>query len=102
VVSTAPGVGVRFGRLDDPRSLVPVARGLSLAAPFTYQDPAFFAYVTSGIEPPGVYRVYFAAFRAGALNDGVVSGGELLALSTRDVTVGRPATRRSTRRARRR
>lgn len=87
-VSTGPGVGVQFGRLDNLRSLVPVARGINLGAAFTYQDPAFFAYTFTGIEPAGPYRFFFAAFTAGALNDGVIGGGELLALATKDFTVG--------------
>jgi len=87
IVSTGPGVGVRFGQLANLRSIVPVARGIPLGGPFQYQHPSFFAYDFGGAEPLGTYRFIFAAFTAGALDDGAIGAGELLALTTRDVTV---------------
>lgn len=88
IVSAGPGVGARFGSLANLRSLVPVARSISLANPFPYAASPFFTYTFGGSEPPGVYRLLFAAFRSGALDDGVIGGGELLALATQDVTFG--------------
>lgn len=87
IVSAGPGIGVRFGRLSDLRSIVPVVRGVPLAAPFRFQEPSFFNYTFSGIEPQGTYRILFAAFSAGALDDGAIGAGELLALTARDFTV---------------
>ncbi len=87
VVSAGPGLGARFGRFSDLRTLVPVAGGIGLGSPFTYQNDAFFEYTFNGSEPPGLYRVYFAALAAGALGDGAIGGGELIALSTTEFTV---------------
>ncbi len=87
VVSAGPGVGARVGTIGNLRTLVPVARNISLANRFPYQASPFFTYTFTGIEPQGTYRIYFAAFRAGALNDGVIGGGELLAVASRDFTV---------------
>lgn len=82
-----PGRG-RTGRLGRQlRSLVPVVRGVSLASAFPYQSSSFFSYTFSGIEPLGLYRMFFAAVRAGGLNDGVIGAGDLLAVASTDVTV---------------
>jgi hypothetical protein len=88
VVSAGPGLGARFGRFSDLRTLVPVAAGISLGYPFTYNNDAFFTYTFTGTEPVGTYRVYFAALAAGALRDGAIGGAELLALATTEFTVG--------------
>lgn len=87
VVSAGPGIGARFGRFNDLRTLVPVATGIGLGAPFTYQNDTFFAYTFNGSEPRGTYRVYFASLRRGALGDGVIGAGELLALTTAEFRV---------------
>lgn len=87
VVSAGPGIGARFGRLSDLRTVVPVARNIGLAAAFNYEDPAFFAYDFTGSEPLGVYRFILAAVTAGALGDGALGPGELLAMQTAEVTV---------------
>ena len=86
VVSAGPGVGARVGTIGNLRSFVPVARGISLASTFPYASDAFFSYTFSGIEPLGTYRIYFAAVRTGALNDGAIDPGDLLAVATRDIT----------------
>lgn len=87
VVSAGPGVGARVGTVDNLRSLVPVVRGVSLASAFPYQSSSFFSYTFSGIEPLGIYRMFFAAVRAANLNDGVLGAGDLLAVASTDVTV---------------
>ena len=87
MVSAGPGVGARFGTIGNLRSLVPVARGISLASAFPYQASSFFSYTFSGIEPLGTYRLYFVATRTGAFDDGVINGGDLLAVASRDVVV---------------
>jgi len=92
VVSAGPGIGARFGRFSDLRTLVPVAGGIGLASPFTYENDTFFEYAFNGSEPPGLYRVYFAALSAGALADGAIGGGELIALATTEFTVAPAVT----------
>lgn len=87
VVSAGPGIGARFGRLSDLRTVVPVARNIGLAAAFQYEDPAFFVYDFTGAEPLGTYRFILAAVTAGALNDGVLGPGELLAMEAVEVQV---------------
>jgi uncharacterized repeat protein (TIGR01451 family) len=86
VVSTGPGVGVRFGTIANLRTLVPVARGISLAGAFPYAADPFFSYTFGGGEPVGTYRFFFVATRAGALGDGRLDGGDLLAAANQDVT----------------
>ncbi len=87
-VSAGPGVGAQIGTLANLRSLVPVARSISLASAFPFQAPAFFSYTFTGPEPQGTYTVYFVALAAGALNDGVLGGGDLVASASRLFTVG--------------
>ena len=87
VVSAGPGMGASVGTIGNLRSFVPVVRGISLASPFPYSSGSFFSYTFSGIEPLGTYRIYFAAVRTGALNDGVLDPSDLLAVATQDVTV---------------
>jgi hypothetical protein len=91
VVSVGPG-GPVFGQFSNLRSLVPVARGLNLAAPLAYSNPAFFSYTLTGTEPAGAYTVYFALLTAGALDDGALGGGEVLALDTTTFTVRPPVS----------
>lgn len=91
-VSAGPGIGAWFGRFSDLRSLVPVASGIGLGAAFEYRNDAFFSHTFTGTEPLGLYRVYFAALRAGALGDGAIGAGELLALATAEFTVAAGVT----------
>lgn len=94
VVSSGPGLGAHFGRFSDLRTLVPVAAGIGLAAPFVYSNDSFFTHTFTGVEPAGTYRVYFAALATGALQDGAIVSGELLALATSEFTVGSGVTTR--------
>lgn len=82
VVSTGPGVGVRFGTVANLRTLVPIVRGVSLAGAFPYAASPFFSHTFTGVEPQGTYQFFFAAFRTGALDDGVIGAGELLAVAS--------------------
>lgn len=79
------------GRLSDLRSLRPMLRGLAVGGSVHLAIPAFFHYVWQGFEPLGRYRFYFAALRPGALGDGRIDGGELLALQTADIENRAPA-----------
>lgn len=87
-VSAGPGIGARFGRLGDLRSLAPVASSISLGSPFVYPANPFFSYTFTGNEPVGTYRIYFAAVRTGAFADGAIGAGEVLAVAMQDVTFG--------------
>lgn len=88
VVSAGPGVGGRVGSTGNLRSLVPVARGVSLASPFPYQSDPFFSYTFTGVEPSGTYRFYLAAVRSGGFDDGAINGGDVLAVASQDITFG--------------
>lgn len=87
VVSLTPG-GPRAGTLANLRTLAPIVRSLSLAGPFTYGNAAFFSYPFSGIEPTGLYRIFFVATRTGAFDDGAIDAGDLLAVASHDFVVG--------------
>ncbi len=87
-VSVGPGVGAQFGSLGNLRSLVPVARNISLASAFPFENARFFSYTFTGNEPQGLYTAYFVALAAGALNDGALGAGDLLALASRTFSVG--------------
>ena len=86
-VSIRLGGSPVIGSLANLRSLVPVAARVSLASSFT-ANQTLFQYTLNGSEPSGSYTVYFAAVSTGALSDGVLGGGELLALQTSSFTVG--------------
>jgi hypothetical protein len=57
IVSAGPGIGARCGRLGDLRTLVPVARGISLAGAFQYTNDQFFSHTFDGAEPNGTYLI---------------------------------------------
>jgi hypothetical protein len=80
-VSVRLGAPPVFGAVANLRSLVPIAAGVSLANSFAV-DQTLFEYTFVGGEPLGDYLVYFASVRTGALTDGVIGPGELLALET--------------------
>jgi hypothetical protein len=86
------GGGASFGRLADLASLVPAARGVSLAGAFSTRLDPFFVYPWNGSEPVGGYRLFLAAVRTGALADGVLGPGELLALESLEVRLDPPLT----------
>lgn len=86
-ISAGLGLGLRVGRLGDLRSLVPVATSISLLYPFQYAANPFFSYAFTSAEPRGTYRLYFAAVRTGAFNDGVIGPSDLLAVAAQDFTV---------------
>jgi len=92
LVAFGPGAVPVFGSFASLAALPPVAAGVSLAAPFSQSLPDFLQRLWTGAEPVGLYRVFFAAVQAGALADGGLGAGELLALSTVDFLVTAPFT----------
>lgn len=76
-VSIRQGAPV-FGSTSNLQSLVPFASAVSLQAPLTV-DRHLFSHTFDGNEPQGTYRVNFVALTAGALGNGVVDPGELVA-----------------------
>lgn len=87
IVSLTPG-GPRPGTLANLGTLAPVVRGISLAGAFTYNNAAFFTYPFSGIEPTGLYRIFFVTARTGAFDDGAIDAGDLLGVASQDFVVG--------------
>ena len=75
------GAGPVFGSLANLRSLWPLAPGINLGGPFAVGQTVF-QYGFTGSEPQGSYLVYFAALRSGALANGRLDAGELLAVLT--------------------
>jgi hypothetical protein len=70
----------------DPRAFAAAARNVTLPQGFqTALDPLF-TYTFTGAEPPGQYVVTAALTAAGALADGVVGPGDILALVTAQFT----------------
>jgi uncharacterized repeat protein (TIGR01451 family) len=92
VVSFGPGLAPALGTLSNLATLVPAAANVSLATPFSVNLAPFLERVLTGTEPPGRYLFFLAAVQAGALQDGALGAGELLALSTVEVTAGAPLT----------
>jgi hypothetical protein len=82
VVSLGFGQVLSVGSLTDLRSLTPVARGVGLGTPFRVAESSLFQHVFTGGEPAGSYLLFLAATTPGALDDGALGPGELLALTT--------------------
>jgi hypothetical protein len=82
VVSLGFGQVLSVGSLTDLRSLTPVARGVGLGTPFRVVESSLFQHVFTGGEPAGSYLLFLAATTPGALGDGALGPGELLALTT--------------------
>jgi hypothetical protein len=71
----------------DPRTFAAAVRNVTLPSGFqTALDPLF-TYTFDGSEPPGPYALTVALTRAGALADGVVGPGDVLALETLQISV---------------
>ncbi len=70
------------GNLSQPGTLKPIVAKVDLTAPFTFDQPAFFTYQWTGLEPRGTYTLFVAAVVPGALADNTIDPGDVLALST--------------------
>jgi hypothetical protein len=69
----------------DPASFPPLVAGLALAI----GDAAladFLTHTFGGAEPPGLYQLFVAVLRAGALLDGSLDADDLVALDFRAFT----------------
>ena len=90
LVAPRGAAGFASGRLSQLGALAPLAAGVTLATGFAQSLEDFVVYTFTGSEPPGVYRFFLAAVRPGALADGRVDAGDVLALATKQVTLGPP------------
>jgi hypothetical protein len=90
VVSLGLGTAPVFGTLAALQSLVPAARGVNLAGAFSVGVDPFFQYAFTGGEPLGQYVLHMAVVRTGALADGQIGAGEMLAYATDGFTLERP------------
>jgi hypothetical protein len=88
VVAFGPDRAPSLGSFATLASLPPLAPGVSLATPFEVPRQPLVEYQWTGSEPPGEYRFFAAALRAGSLADGGLGGGDLLALATRTLRFG--------------
>jgi len=79
-VSLVYGAAPVFGTVSDLRSLIPAARGVTLTS--AVRVDSLFEYVWNGSEPLGSYQIHMAVVRPGALADGVIGEGDLLAYTT--------------------
>jgi hypothetical protein len=71
-----------FGNVDDFGSFVPIATDVSMATASALTLPDFFQYQWTGSEQPGTFTLFVLAVRTGALQDGVLDSGEIVALAT--------------------
>ncbi|MGH7266414.1 MAG: right-handed parallel beta-helix repeat-containing protein [Candidatus Rokuibacteriota bacterium] len=79
VVLLTEGGGVSQAPAVDVAAFPPVARNVSLAGPFAVSVPGFLVHTWTGGEPRGAYLLFLVAVRPGALADGAVDPGDLLA-----------------------
>ncbi|MFQ5962226.1 MAG: hypothetical protein ACE5MG_12600 [Candidatus Methylomirabilales bacterium] len=73
------------GSLSAPSTLQPIVAGVDLAAPFTFNQPAFFTFTWAGPESAGSYILFLAAVVSGALADNSIDAGDIVAVSTAEV-----------------
>lgn len=90
VTSPAPLTGVVTNLGGDARTFPPVAPGLMIPAGTDTTIENYFVYTLGAAEPAGAYVIFAALARRGALDDGRVDPGDLLALTVEVVTVTRP------------
>lgn len=89
---TLLALGGGFGHLSRLAQVSPLVAGVTLPTGFAASLDDFFVYTFTGAEPIGTYRFYMAAVRPGALRDGRIDGGDVLAVALQQVTLGPPLT----------
>ena len=80
-VTITPTSGYALGTITNFTTYRPIATGILLGAPFSASLPTFFAYPRGGGDPTGGFAFFVLAVTSGALADGVLASGELLAAS---------------------
>jgi hypothetical protein len=71
--------GVEMGRTSAPEGWRPLVPALDLGTPFDWEASDLFDYRWTGSEDAGYYGIVLAAVLPGALADGRVDSGDLLA-----------------------
>ena len=87
--SFGPLVGFSTSLAADARAFPPVAPGLVIPAGTDAAIDDALVYTLGASEPGGVYAIFAALVRPGALDDGRADPGDLLALAVETVTVSR-------------
>ena len=82
VFFTSAAGATALGALGDFGSFAPIATGASMATASSVTVPDLVDYQWTGSEQRGIYTLFVLAVRAGALLDGVLDGGEIVALAT--------------------
>src|SRR5262249_2890354 len=82
--------GYAFGKILDYASYRPIATGGLLGAEFTTNTPVFFSYQRKSNDPAGGLTFFLLVVTSGALDDGVLAPGELLAASLSPFTFPAP------------
>jgi hypothetical protein len=86
--STTPLLGVVRSLTDDARPFPALARDLVIPPGTAATVDDFLVHTLAGTVPPGVYGLFVALARPGALDDGAVDPGDLLAVAAQAITLG--------------
>jgi glucose/arabinose dehydrogenase len=97
LTGTRPAAGVVASLADDARTFAPLMPDLAIPAGTTVTIEDFFVHAVGPTEPSGPYVLFVALARDGALDDGRVDPGDLLAVAAQTVTLGPAAQDRSAR-----
>jgi glucose/arabinose dehydrogenase len=87
LTSTEPPAGVVTSLDADARTFPALVPDASVPAGTAVTIPDFFVHTLGGGEQPGTYVIFVALVRDGALDDGRVDPGDLLAVATQPVVV---------------
>jgi hypothetical protein len=88
LTSTEPPAGAVTSLAADARTFPALVPDVIVPAGTALTIPDFFVHTVGGTEQPGTYVIFVALARDGALDDGRVDPGDLLALATQPITVG--------------
>ena len=91
LTSTMPLAGVTTTLAGDARTFAAVMPDLVIPAGTNVTIEDFFVYALDAAQPSGTYIVFAALGRVGALDDGRVDPGDLLAIALETITLGSPA-----------